>query len=121
VSFVIGSLLLFDPAGEEYQVSIWVALAVAGTMALITGVAVAKIVQARKAPTKTGREELLHETGVVRQRLDPAGAVFVHGEIWSAHTENGPLEAGERVRVDSIGEDFVLEVSRAEEPATVPA
>ncbi len=28
VSFVIGALMLFDPAGEGYQVSIWVALAV---------------------------------------------------------------------------------------------
>jgi membrane-bound serine protease (ClpP class) len=121
VSFVIGSLLLFDPAGEEYQVSIWVALAVAGTMAVITGVAVAKIVQARRAPTKTGREELLNEVGIVRQRLDPDGSVFVHGELWRAHTDNGPLEAGERVRVDSIGEDFVLRVSRAEEPAAVSA
>jgi membrane-bound serine protease (ClpP class) len=121
VSFVIGALLLFDPAGEEYQVSIWVALAVAGTMALITGIAVAKIVQARRAPTKTGREELLDEIGIVRRRLDPDGSVFVHGELWRAHTESGPLEAGERVRVDSIGEDLVLEVSRAEEPATVPA
>jgi membrane-bound serine protease (ClpP class) len=121
VSFVVGSLLLFDPAGEEYQVSIWVALAVAGTMALITGVAIAKIVQARRAPTKTGREELLDEIGVVRHRLDPGGSVFVHGELWRAHTENGPLEVGERVRVDSIGEDFVLEVSRAEEPAPVHA
>jgi membrane-bound serine protease (ClpP class) len=121
VSFVVGSLLLFDPAGEEYQVSIWVALAVAGTMALIAGVAVAKIVQARKAPTKTGREELLDEIGIVRKRVDPDGAVFVHGEIWRAHTESGPLEAGERVQVDSVGEDLILEVSRAEEPATVSA
>jgi membrane-bound serine protease (ClpP class) len=82
---------------------------------------VAKIVQARRAPTKTGREELLDEIGIVRRRLDPDGSVFVHGELWRAHTESGPLEAGERVRVDSIGEDLVLEVSRAEEPATVPA
>jgi len=121
VSFVVGSLLLFDPAGEEYQVSVWVALAVAGTLALIMGVALTKIVQARKAPTKTGREELLHEIGVVRHRIDPDGAVFVHGELWRAHTENGPLEAGEHVHVDSIGEGLVLEVSRVEEPATVPA
>jgi hypothetical protein len=28
---------------------------------------------------------------------------------------------GERVRVDSIGDDFVLEVSRSEEPAPVHA
>ena len=81
----------------------------------------AKIVQARKAPTKTGREELLDEIGIVRHRLDPDGAVFVHGELWKAHTDDGPLEAGERVRVDSIGEGLVLEVSRAEEPVPVPA
>ena len=28
ISFVVGALMLFDPAGEGYQVSIWVALAV---------------------------------------------------------------------------------------------
>ncbi len=54
VSFVVGSLLLFDPAGEEYQVSVWVALAVAGTMALIAGIAVAKIVQARRGADEDG-------------------------------------------------------------------
>lgn len=121
VSFVIGSLLLFDPAGEEYQVSIWVALAVGGTLALVTGIAVTKIVQARRAPTKTGREELLDEVGVVRHRLDPDGTVFVHGELWRAHTNEAPLETGEHVRVDSVGEGLVLEVSRAEEPAAVSA
>ncbi|HEU4448743.1 MAG TPA: nodulation protein NfeD [Gaiellaceae bacterium] len=117
VSFVVGALLLFDPAGPEYQVSLWVALAVGGTLAAATAIAVTKVVQARRAPTKTGQEELLHELGVVRSRVAPDGLVFLHGEIWRAHTGGEPLEAGETVRVEGIGEGLVLEVSRTEEPA----
>jgi membrane-bound serine protease (ClpP class) len=120
-SFVVGALMLFDPAGSEYQVSIWVALAVGGTFALLTAFAVTKIVQARRAPTKTGREELVGEIGVVRRPVAPAGLVFVHGETWRAHTNGEALEVGERVRVESIGDDLVLEVARAEETAAVSA
>ena len=118
-SFVVGALLLFDPAGEEYQVSIWVALAVGGTLAVVTGIAVTKIVQARRAPTKTGREEVLHDVGVVRTRLAPSGLVSLHGEIWRAHTRGEPLEVGDAVRVEAIGEGLVLEVARAEESEAV--
>ncbi|HET9213464.1 MAG TPA: nodulation protein NfeD [Gaiellaceae bacterium] len=118
-SFVVGALLLFDPAGEEYQVSIWVALAVGGTLAVVTGIAVTKIVQARRAPTKTGREEVLHDVGVVRTRLAPSGLVSLHGEIWRAHTRGDPLEVGDAVRVEAIGEGLVLEVARAEESEAV--
>jgi membrane-bound serine protease (ClpP class) len=121
VSFVVGALMLFDPAGEGYQVSIWVALAVGGTLALLTALVVTKAVRARRAPTKTGREEMVGELGVVRSALAPAGLVNVHGEIWKARTEGGPLDAGETVRVDGVGDDLVLEVSRVEEPAAMIA
>lgn len=121
VSFIVGALMLFDPAGPGYQVSVWVAVAVGGTLALVTGIAVTKIVQARRAPPKTGREELLHELGVVRSRVAPTGLVSLHGEIWQAHTSGEPLEVGEPVRVERMGEGLVLEVARAEEPAAVSA
>jgi membrane-bound serine protease (ClpP class) len=121
LSFVIGALMLFDPAGEGYQVSIWVALAVGGTLALVTAIVITKAVRARRAPTKTGREEMVGDVGVVRRAIAPAGLVNVHGEIWKAHTDGEPLAVGETVRVDSVGDDLVLEVSRAEEPAAVGA
>jgi len=121
VSFVVGALMLFDPAGEGYQVSIWVALAVGGTLALVTAIVATKVIRARRAPTKTGREEMVGEIGVVRSELAPAGLVNVHGEIWKAHTDGEPLARGEYVRVDGVGEDLVLEVARAEEPAAVVA
>jgi membrane-bound serine protease (ClpP class) len=120
-SFVVGALLLFDPAGPAYQVSLPVALTIAGTFVLLFGIAMTKVVQARRRIPVTGQEELLGEVGVVRRALDPDGLVFVHGEIWRAHTDEGPLAAGERVRVEGVGEGLVLRVRRAEEPAEVVA
>jgi membrane-bound serine protease (ClpP class) len=119
VSFVVGALMLFDPAGEGYQVSIWVALAVGGTLALVTLIVATKVIRARRAPTKTGREEMVGEIGVVRAAVAPSGLVNIHGEIWKAHTEGEPLAAGEYVQVSDVGEDLVLEVTRAEEPAAL--
>jgi membrane-bound serine protease (ClpP class) len=121
VSFVVGALMLFDPAGEGYQVSIWVALAVGGTLALVTAIVATKVIRARRAPTKTGREEMIGEIGVVRTAVAPSGLVNIHGEIWKAHTEGEPLAPGEYVRVSSVGDDLVLEVTRAEEPAVLAA
>jgi len=121
VSFVVGALMLFDPAGEGYQVSIWVALAVGGTLALVTAIVATKVIRARRAPTKTGREEMVGEIGVVRSTVAPSGLVNVHGEIWKAHTDGEPLAAGEYVRVQGVGEDLVLDVARAQEPTAVAA
>src|SRR6266540_2199138 len=118
--FVIGSLMLFDPAGPGYQVSLSVSLAIAGTFALLTIFAVGKIVQARRRRPVTGQEELVGQVGVVRKALDPAGLVFVHGELWQAHTEGEPIEVGTPVQVRGIEDGLVLKVSRAEPaPASV--
>ena len=111
--FVIGSLMLFDPAGPHYQVSLSVALAIAGTFVLLTVFVVTKIVQARRRKPVTGTDDLVGQIGVVRRALDPSGLVFVHGELWQAHTEGEHLEVGANVQVDGI-DGLVLEVSRAE-------
>jgi membrane-bound serine protease (ClpP class) len=113
VAFVIGSLMLFDPAGENYQVSLRVALIVAATMAALVGLAVAKIVQVRRAPVVTGQSELIGQVGVVRQALDPEGFVFVHGELWRARTSGEPVSPGEEVRVEGLDDGLTLTVSPA--------
>jgi membrane-bound serine protease (ClpP class) len=105
--------MLFDPAGDAYQVSVEVALAVAATMALMVGLAVAKIVQVRRASVVTGQEELIGQVGVVRQALDPEGLVFVHGELWRARTEGGTVEPGEAVRVEALDDSLTLRVAPA--------
>jgi membrane-bound serine protease (ClpP class) len=121
VCFVLGSLLLFEPAGDAYEVSWPVAVAIAGTFVLLFGVAMTKVVQARRRIPTTGREELMGQVGVVRRALEPNGLVFVHGELWQARTSGDSIPVGERVCVEGIGDGLVLEVRRAEEPAVAPA
>ncbi len=54
VCFVLGAMLLFDPAGETYEVSLPAVLAIAGTLAAVMALVAFKIVQVRKAPVVTG-------------------------------------------------------------------
>jgi membrane-bound serine protease (ClpP class) len=113
VAFVIGSLMLFDPAGENYQVSLQVALIVAATMAAMIGFAALKIVQVRRAPVVTGQSELVGQIGVVREALDPEGFIFVHGELWRARTSGESVPPGESVRVEGLDEGLTLRVAPA--------
>ena len=113
VAFVIGSLMLFDPAGDSYQVSLQVALGVAATMALMVGLVVAKLVQVRRAEVVTGQEELIGQVGIVRQQLDPVGLVFVHGELWRAKTAGEPIAPGRHVRVEGLDDALTLTVAPA--------
>ena len=114
VCFVLGALLLFEPAGETYEVSLPAVLAIAASLAGVMALVAFKIVQVRRAPVVTGSSELLGQIGVVREKLAPTGIVFVRGELWQARTNDGePLEAGTSVKVERIDDDLVLEVEAA--------
>jgi membrane-bound serine protease (ClpP class) len=112
-AFVVGSLMLFDPAGDTYQVSVEVALAVAAVMTLMVAIVVTKLVQVRRAEVVTGQEELVGQVGVVRQALDPVGLVFVHGELWRAKTDGEPIPPGRQVRVEGLDDALTLNVAPA--------
>jgi membrane-bound serine protease (ClpP class) len=115
VCFVLGSLLLFDPAGPGYQVSLPVALAIAGTITAFLVLAVAKIVQVRRKPAEVGVHSLVGATGVVRR----GGLVSVKGELWQARTAEGePLVTGDEVTVEAVEGGLVLVVRpvRTKEP-----
>ena len=115
VCFVFGSLLLFDPAGSGYQVSLPVALAVAGTFTAFFVLALTKIVQIRRRPPAVGTNTLLGLHGQVRHD----GLVAIRGELWQARSEDEErLEPGEEVEVAGV-EGLELVVRPAREPATV--
>ena len=117
VCFVIGALLLFEPAGDTYEVSVPAVIAIAATLAGLMALVAFKIVQVRRAPVVTGSSELLGQVGIVREKLAPTGTVFVRGELWQARTNDGePLDAGTQVKIDKIDDDLVLEV----EPLSAP-
>ena len=117
VTFVFGALMLFDPAGDAYQVSIEVALGIALTLALLVGFAVAKVVQVRRRPVEVGTQRLVGDRGRVRRN----GLVFVQGELWRARAVDGDvLVPGDEVEVESVEDDLVLRVRVVREPAAVP-
>ncbi len=102
VMFVIGALMLFDPAGDAYQVSMPVAVAIAGTLALLFGLALTKAAQVRRTPVAVGSHRLVGETAAVRGE----NLVFIDGELWHARSADGePLAPGTSVPVKSVEPD----------------
>lgn len=125
LSFLIGSFILFDVTGERLIIDRTILVTVVATMGglmLIVAYLAAKTQVGR--PT-TGPEALVGKSCQVVQRIDPVGKVTVHGELWSAESDE-PLEVGEEAVVTSV-EDLKLHVrpakaKREERPATkVPA
>jgi membrane-bound serine protease (ClpP class) len=120
VTFVIGALLLFDPAGEAYQVSIELALAIAGTLTLLFGFALTKAATLRRTTPLVGTHRLVGETAVVRSD----GLVFVDGELWRARSSaEEPLTPGDRVLVEAVHDDsleLVVAPSAPTPSASVP-
>jgi membrane-bound serine protease (ClpP class) len=114
ITFVIGALMLFDPAGEAYQVSLPVAVAIAGTLMLLFGVALTKAVQLRRRPPEVGTHRLVGVPGHVRAD----GLVFVDGELWHAETADGsPLQPGEQIVVESVDQEGLRLTVGSGEPA----
>jgi membrane-bound serine protease (ClpP class) len=114
VSFFFGALMLFDPAGDAFQVSVPVAVAVAGTLAAFAAFALTKVMQVRRRPAQTGAEQLVGQLGTARDVLDPFGFVLVNGELWRARTGGTQIAAGSAVRVERV-DGLLLEVTPAEE------
>ena len=116
VCFVLGALLLFEPAGPLYEVSVPFVLGLGGTIAVMTGLLVFKIVQIRQKPVEVGVQSVVGARGHVRR----AGYVFVNGELWRALPEDGDLRPGEQVEVTRVEDGLVLRVRpvREAEPVT---
>lgn len=113
VMFVLGALMLFDPAGDAYQVSMPVAIGIAGSLALLLGFAVSRALRAARQPVAVGVQGMVGHEGVVRRD----GMVLVDGELWRARTSDGePLVTGEHVRVEEVEEDLRLVVGSVSTP-----
>lgn len=113
VLFVLGSLILFDPAGDLYRVSLPVAIGIALTLTLLIGVALTRVVKVSRQPAAVSVQGLVGAEGVVRR----PGIVFVNGELWRAHRRDGrPLARGERVVVEEVEPDLQLVVGLPASP-----
>jgi len=110
VMFVLGALILFDPAGDAYQVSMPVAIGIATGLALLLGFAMTRALRAARAPVAVGVHGMVGAEAVVRQD----GLVQLNGELWRARSSGGEeLVVGEHVLVEKVEDDLRLIVGLA--------
>ncbi|MDF2462524.1 MAG: hypothetical protein K0Q43_759 [Ramlibacter sp.] len=101
VALVAGGLLLFDEdvTGVGVPVPLVVGLALASAAVVLLGGGMA--LKARRRPVVSGREVLLGASGEVLQVSDGEVWAEVLGERWKV-TGDGPLVAGQRIRVIGV-------------------
>jgi len=102
ISFVLGSLMLFDAPIPDMRVSLGVVLPTAALMAVVTGFLLSRVVKLHRQQPLTGVEGLVGEFGEALNELTPDGKVRVHGEYWDARTVGAPVAAGAQVRVVAV-------------------
>lgn len=94
-SFIAGSYLLFgSDAPPGYRIArpaIWTMAGCLAAFSLLLGFAVLK---ARLRPPATGVQRLVGTIADVRELLNPAGMVFVHGERWEAEMVDPAVPSG---------------------------
>jgi membrane-bound serine protease (ClpP class) len=104
VSLVIGSVMLIDGPIPELRVPLSLVLPVSVAIAAVCTFVVWLAIRAHRVRVDTGREGLVGRTGSVIQELAPEGKVFVHGEIWDAVSDAGPIPKDAKVRVVRVDE-----------------
>lgn len=110
-ALVLGSLILFPGQPAMFQVDPWL---IAVVVILVTGIVafvMQRVIQAHRSQAKTGREELVGKTAVVKQDLDPEGMVFFKGERWEAVADKGRIKTGEEVIITKV-DGLILQVTK---------
>ena len=74
--------------------------------------AIAFGIRAHRKKIATGSEGMVGEKGIVLSNLNPTGKVSIHGEIWTAQSEEGALKKGASIEVVRI-EDLKLFVKKS--------
>jgi membrane-bound serine protease (ClpP class) len=108
ITFVLGSLLLYQPMGvpspaaPAVRVSPWLVAALTTAMAAFFGLVIRSLVRAQRAPVLTGTQALLGRIGIAATDLVPTGQVRVDSEVWSAIAAYDTVRAGDEVEVIDV-------------------
>lgn len=98
VSMLLGSLMLVDSPADYLRIPLSTIILVVGTTAALFSFVVGAAVRSVRRQPVSGQEGMIGETGTVRERIAPAGTVFLHGSLWKADSST-PIEAGATIRV----------------------
>ncbi|MCG6964135.1 MAG: nodulation protein NfeD [Acidobacteria bacterium] len=99
VSFVLGSMMLFNAPIPAMRVSLGVIIPTALVVAAVMIFLLSRVLAVHRRRPVTGSEGLVGEIGEARTEIDGKGRVLVHGEYWDAESRSGRIEAGTPVRV----------------------
>ena len=111
IALVIGSLILFKGASPVFQIDPWLIATVTIIIAGLFAIVINRAISAHHKQAKTGREELISKTALVREVLAPEGTVFYKGELWSANSSAGRIESGEEVIITKV-DGLILHVTK---------
>lgn len=114
VSVLLGSMFLFRASPTENIVSLsWsVIIGTTAATALFFLFVVGMGLKAQRLKPVLGNKSMIGMTGEAKEMLDPAGMVSVNGEMWSAESLSGNIQAGDAIIVKEI-KNLTLLVEKA--------
>jgi membrane-bound serine protease (ClpP class) len=101
VAMIIGSLMLFESPGPFLKLSLFLVLPAVIVTALFFTITLGLAVKAWRRKPFTGIEGLLGMEGVAHSDISLDGMAHVHGEFWSAFSDE-PIKKGEKITVESV-------------------
>lgn len=112
ISFVLGSLLLYRNQ-PVIELPLSTIIAVVSFFTLVSMFILTKTFASFRKSSKVGVDALIGSLGTAYTDIDnKQGKVFIHGELWNAHSKES-IKKGEEVRVEKV-EGLNLLVKRKE-------
>jgi membrane-bound serine protease (ClpP class) len=104
ISLALGSMMLIEEESvlEAMEISMELIILVVVLTAAFFLFAISLGIKAQKRNPTTGQEGIVGESGTALTILNPHGKIKVHGEIWTAESEEGIIKKGESVLVTAI-------------------
>jgi membrane-bound serine protease (ClpP class) len=98
ISLTLGSIMMFETEESAMRVSWSVILPTVITVSAFFLIVLGLVVKARLSRPRTGEQGIVGEVGVALTDVNVDGRVAVHGEYWTARSEQY-IPKGEKIRV----------------------
>ncbi len=115
ISFVLGSVLLFDTSSSSYSISWSLILTAAGLTALFFIVAFGFALKVRLKKPHTGKEGLIDQEGTVKSVEGDKLKVLLDGAYWDALCDRKDIKVGDKIIVNDVKNDLLLKVKKKED------
>lgn len=110
ISFVIGSMILFDSPLPGGQIPLTSIITVLVVLLLFIFVVIRAVIKVHTQKAVTGIEGMIGEKGVATRDFDGKGTIEIHGELWTAISDE-PVQKGDTVKIVKM-EGMVLHVKK---------